>query len=202
MSIRQNPNPQGLILTTKVPLILASASPRRRELLAKICSDFKIITAEVTELTECFDLKKLPEYNAEIKAKAVAQLYPMSLVIGADTVIYFNGKTMGKPRDYQEAEFFLAQLSANTHEVISGVTLIHSDSNFTLSWSETTQVTFKNLTAEIIREYLQKVDVLDKAGAYAIQEHGDLIISSISGELSNVIGLPMSRLKKELALFS
>lgn len=181
-------------------LILASASPRRAELLREFGRPFRIVTSAVAETEE----ERLgPEgvalTNARRKAQAVAALHPEALVIGADTVVALGEKLFAKPRDLAEAERFLLELSGKTHAVITGVCLIHRGAP--REFSVRSEVEFQALTAEHAREYIRNVHVLDKAGAYAIQEHGDMIVRRMEGSLSNVIGLPLEALERELGFF-
>ena len=178
-------------------LILASKSPRRCELLRRCGFDFKVVTADTCELTTAPDLRFLPEKNALLKARAVAEKYPDSLVLGADTMILFDGKAVGKPADQAEAARFLRDFSGRTHEVVTGLALCFPGGREE-SWHEVSQVRFKTLTETVIDEYLRLVPVLDKAGAYAIQEHGEMIIENFSGELENIIGLPLMKLQKKI----
>ena len=183
-------------------LILASKSPRRKELLQNCGVDFSVKTAPVTELTSFEPLSLLPQENALIKAMAVAEKEADSWVLGADTMIIFDGRAIGKPESISDAFEMLSRFSGRTHEVISGLTLVNKKKNITLSWSESSSVKFKTLTPEIIRNYLDKVEVLDKAGAYAIQEHGDMIVESYTGELENIIGLPLKKLLSLLTKYA
>lgn len=174
------------------PIILASASPRRSALLKEAGSIFasmQIMTADVEEGDD-------PLENAMRKAGTVAQLNPRALVIGADTVIRFEGKTIGKPADLEDAKRILAMLSGHTHDVATGVCVRCIEADILVRFEEATHVKFRTLTPEIIDKYVRDVNVLDKAGAYAIQEHGEDIIESIDGSLTNVIGLPVERLKE------
>ena len=174
------------------PVILASASPRRSALLKEAGPAFasmRIMTADVKEGDD-------PLENAMRKAEAVAKLNPQALVIGADTVIRFEGKTIGKPADLKDAKRILAKLSGRTHDVATGVCVRCVEAGILVRFEEATHVKFRTLTPETIDKYVQDVNVLDKAGAYAIQEHGDDIIESIDGSLTNVIGLPVERLKE------
>ena len=178
--------------TSARPIILASASPRRSALLKEAGPAFasmRIMTADVKEGDD-------PLENAMRKAGAVAQLNPQALVIGADTVIRFEGKTIGKPADLEDAKRILAMLSGHTHDVATGVCVRCVEADILVRFEEATHVTFRTLTPEIIDKYVRDVNVLDKAGAYAIQEHGEDIIESIDGSLTNVIGLPVERLKE------
>ena len=174
------------------PVILASASPRRSALLKEAGPAFasmRIMTADVKEGDD-------PLENARRKAEAVADLNPQALVIGADTVIRFEGETIGKPSDIEDAKRILAKLSGRTHDVATGVCVRCVEAGILVRFEEATHVKFRTLTPETIDKYVQDVNVLDKAGAYAIQEHGDDIIESIDGSLTNVIGLPVERLKE------
>jgi septum formation protein len=180
--------------------ILASKSPRRSELLKRCLADFSVITADTEELSHADDLEKLPEYNALQKARAVAYTHPSAWVLGADTMIIFDGRAIGKPRDLIRAAEFLREFSSKTHKVITGMALVCREENISEVWSEVSEVKFKNLSGAVIDDYLQKVQVLDKAGAYAIQEHGDMIVESFTGELENIIGMPLAKLKKFLAV--
>jgi len=173
-------------------IILASASPRRSALLKEagpIFASMQILTADVEEGDD-------PLENARRKAEAVAQKNPRALVIGADTVIRFEDMTIGKPADLEDAKRILAMLSGRTHDVATGVCVRCVEADILVRFEEITHVTFRTLTPGIIDRYVQDVNVLDKAGAYAIQEHGEDIIEKIDGSLTNVIGLPVERLKE------
>ena len=175
-------------------LYLASESPRRRELLKKLGFPFVAETAHVTELEqadETCSISLLPQANSKLKAEAVSRRHLDDTVIGADTSIILDDRILGKPRDLPDARRILALLSGRSHEVVTGVTVMRTGERpFLRSWSDVSVVTFKKLSPEIIEDYLRKVNVLDKAGAYAIQEHGDMIISGFTGDLDNIIGLP------------
>ena len=183
-------------------LILASESPRRRELLQQLKIPFTVQSARVCELEQppagC-SVSVLPEMNAQLKAAAVSVLHPEAQVIGADTAIVFADRLIGKPRDPEDARRILRLLSGHTHEVVTGITVMRGGKNpFRYSWSEVSRVTFKTLDEQTIGAYLSLVHVLDKAGAYAVQEHGDMIISEISGDMNNIIGLPLEKLHRVL----
>ena len=176
------------------PIILASASPRRSALLREAGPAFagmRIMTSRGEEGSD-------PLENAMRKAEAVAELNPHAIVIGADTVIRFGGETIGKPADLEDAKRILARLSGHTHDVVTGVCVRCIEADFLVRFEEATHVTFRTLTPEIIDKYIQDVNVLDKAGAYAIQEHGEDIIESVDGSFTNVIGLPVERLKETI----
>lgn len=184
----------------KLPqLILASASPRRAELLRQLQPEFQIVPSNATEIfDEQLSPQELCQINAHRKARAVAKKIPDALVLGADTLVFLDGEIMGKPRDLIDARRMLARLQGRTHQVVTGVSLIHLREHCERLFAASTDVTFHSLSAGQISEYLSKIDPLDKAGAYAIQEHGDLIVSEISGSFSNVVGLPVGQLKLEL----
>ena len=174
------------------PVILASASPRRSALLREAGPAFASMRIMTSHVEEGGD----PLENALLKAEAVARMNPQAVVIGADTVIRFEGETIGKPADLEHAKRILAKLSGRTHDVATGVCVRCIEADFLVRFEETTHVTFRALTPEAIDKYVRDVNVLDKAGAYAIQEHGEDIIESVSGSLTNVIGLPVERLKE------
>ena len=183
-------------------LILASKSPRRSELLRRCGVDFSVKTLDARELTYFEPLELLPEKNALIKASATAAVEPDSWVLGADTMIIFDGRAIGKPGSPAEAFEMLLDFSGRTHKVVTGLALINQARQITLSWSETSEVTFKTLAPETVDRYLASVEVMDKAGAYAIQEHGELIIEKFTGELENIIGLPLKKLQILLKEYS
>lgn len=181
-------------------LILASESPRRRELLGKIVKNFEVRSADIEEISSGADPFCVPEINAKLKAQAVADANRDAVVIGADTAIIFENRVIGKPEDAAEAEQILASFSGKTHSVVTGVAVVRTGKHpIDISFSEESLVTFKAVTADDIRKYLSLVHVLDKAGAYAIQEHGDIIISNYTGSLENIIGLPLEKLKVHLS---
>ena len=181
-------------------LILASLSPRRRKLLSRLHYPFEVASLPTKEFADGeLPAAELPLRNAEAKALAVAERFPDAAVIGADTVIEFDGRIIGKPRDLDDAFRTLSLLSGRTHRVVTGVALLRKSDKLRVVWSESTYVTFKTLAVETIREYLRRVDVLDKAGSYALQEHGELIVDRVEGDPDNVVGLPLGRLAAELA---
>ena len=182
------------------PVILASASPRRKELLAGMGIEFAAVPAEVSEIPSgngCSAVE-LVRMNAVLKAAAVSPLYPGSLVIGSDTVVECDGRIFGKPCGPGEAAAMLRELSGREHRVMTGVVLRLEKRKLDRSFTEISRVRFKVLSEAAIRQYMKLVNVLDKAGAYAVQEHGELILDRLDGSLSNVIGLPVERLAEEL----
>ncbi len=184
------------------PLILASASPRRAELLRLLKLDFLVLPSAATEvLDEQLSPFEVCQLNAHRKARAMAKKHPDALVLGADTLVFLDGEIMGKPASRADAERMLTRLQGRTHQVVTGISLIHLRAHRERIFAESTDVMFHPLDAGQIRDYLARVNPLDKAGAYAIQEHGELIISELSGSYSNVVGLPVERLRSELKLW-
>jgi septum formation protein len=185
------------------PFILASASPRRAELLRQLALEFEIVPGDATEV---FDEQLSPhevcQLNAHRKARAVAKKIPDALVLGADTLVFLEREIFGKPRTLLEAKQMLAKLQGRTHQVVTGVCLMHLRTHRERIFAISTDVTFHPLTDGQIGDYLSKMNPLDKAGAYAIQEHGDKIIAEISGSYSNVVGLPVERLQEELTAWN
>ena len=182
------------------PVILASASPRRKELLSGMGITFTVHPAEVEEISadSGYPAAEMVRLNACLKAGVAASLYPDALVIGSDTVVVCGGEIFGKPHTQEEAASMLGTLSGRAHQVMSGVSLQCMKCRLDFSFTEISQVVFKELDAASIREYTRLVNVMDKAGAYAIQEHAELILDRLDGSLSNVIGLPVERLRSEL----
>jgi septum formation protein len=180
-------------------LILASASPRRAELLRQLGLEFKVVTSDVPELHhEQLTAQEVSQINAYRKARAVAKKLPDSLVLAADTLVYLETRMFGKPASLEEAYRMLEDLQGRTHHVVTAICLMHLREHRQKTCAERTAVTFRPLEAPKIRHYLNHINPLDKAGAYAIQEHGDLIIESILGSYTNVVGLPVERLTVEL----
>ncbi|MEM6911826.1 MAG: Maf family protein [Verrucomicrobiota bacterium] len=186
-------------MSETVPLILASSSPRRRDLLAEAGLSFAVRASAAEELHDPqLSAAALTEENAFRKASAVASEFPSALVLGADTLVYLDGEPFGKPRDLEEAFFMLSRLAGRTHQVCTGVCLLEKASAKQRRFHAVTAVTFRALDPAGIGEYLASIDPLDKAGGYAAQEHGEKIIERLDGSWSNVIGLPMEALQAEL----
>lgn len=180
-------------------IILASTSPRRKELLSTLVENFQVIPSPGEEI-HCHETP-LPELccmNAQSKASAVAGRpeHQERIVIGADTLVYVDETPLGKPRDRQEAISTLKKLSGRTHQVCTGVCIIHDD--HVTTFYEITEVRFKELTDETVEGYLEKVDVMDKAGSYAVQEHGEMIVQEVTGSYSNVVGFPLTSVREKL----
>lgn len=185
------------------PVILASASPRRAELLREVVSDFQIMAGHAEEFQpEQFSPVESCLLNAYRKARVVAKRFPDALILGADTEVCLGRRVFGKPSDRRDAERMMEELEGHTHQVITGVCLIHLRHHHQRAFAEVTRVTFKPLGTEEIVAYLDHIDPLDKAGAYAIQEHGEMIVERTEGSFSNVVGLPVERLREELAIFN
>ena len=185
------------------PVILASASPRRAELLRKVVRNFEIIPGHAEEFQpEHLSPTEACMLNAYRKARTLAKRFPDALIVGADTEVCLGGRVFGKPRNRKDAEQMLAELEGREHQVITGVCLVHLRRHRQRTFAETTRVTFKALGADEITGYLDQIDPLDKAGAYALQEHGELIVEKTEGSISNVVGLPVERLRLELKLFN
>jgi septum formation protein len=161
--------------------------------------EFRVITSDTPEVHYGeLTAREIAQVNAYRKARAVAKKYPDSLVLGADTLVYLDTILMGKPGSLEHAYEMLEQLQGKTHEVVTAVCLLNLRNHRQRVFTEVTNVTFRPLDAVAIRRYLTKVNPLDKAGAYAIQEEGDLIVEKIAGSYSNVVGLPVERLEAEL----
>lgn len=183
-------------------LILASASPRRVELLKELGVEFEVLPSRAAEAAHDFlTPREVCLLNAWQKARAVARKRPDAVVLGADTEVCLGSKIFGKPAHRAAAEAFLAELAGRAHEVITGVCLLHWGGHRQWLGAEVTRVYFKPLTAADIAEYLNLIQPLDKAGAYAIQEHGERIIARIEGSYSNVVGLPLELLRSALSEF-
>lgn len=179
-------------------LILASSSPRRERLMREAGFEFEIIVTDAQEISEKFMIPwDLTVQNAKIKATPVAQANPNKVVIGADTVVSLDNEIFGKPSDMEEAAKMLARLSGRTHIVTTGVYIFQKEKNE--NFYVNTEVTFKTVSDADINKYLEVINPLDKAGAYAAQDHGELIIEKYSGSYTNVVGLPISELKETLA---
>jgi nucleoside triphosphate pyrophosphatase len=184
------------------PLILASASPRRSNLLQSAGFDLEVIPASIDELNcNYFTPAELTLFNAFQKAVSVACRFRNRIIIGADTVVALGTETFGKPRDIKDASRMLSSLVGKTHDVVTGVVLINGESRQLIGDTVRTAVTFRDLSGPQIEEYLRIVKPLDKAGAYAAQDSPELIIQQTEGSFTNVIGLPMEFVQEILADF-
>ena len=181
-------------------LILASASPRRNELLRELGLAFQVIPGDAEEIaSRSMRPADVCQINAYRKARAVAKHYPDAVVLGADTLVSLGQNVFGKPADLNQAFYMLSMLQGQAHEVVTGVCLMHLREHRQRAFAVSTMVKFRPLRTSEIRHYFELVDPLDKAGAYAIQEQGEMIVEAVEGSLSNVIGLPLERLAEELA---
>jgi septum formation protein maf len=184
-------------------LILASKSPRRKELLKQIGIPFVVVVSDAEEVSgNSWTPAALVVENAKRKARAVAEKYPDSPVLGADTVVSSEGKIFGKPKDKDEARKMLTALSGKMHEVTTGLALINR--NEIRTTNVTTKVFFDTMTKADIDAYIATEESMDKAGAYAIQGKAARFIEKIEGSYSNVVGLPLNaliQLSKDLNLF-
>lgn len=182
-------------------IILASASPRRKELIASISDNVEIKPAQCDEvLPENIGAQQAVEYLSKIKNEAARSLCEADeTVISADTVVAVDNEILGKPVDKEDARRMLRLLSGKTHQVYTGVTI--SKGEKTVTFSEKTDVVFYDLTQEEIEEYISTSEPYDKAGSYAIQGKAGLLVKGINGDYFNVVGLPVARLKRELDKF-
>ncbi len=182
-----------------MPLILASASPRRSELLRQLGVDFKVMPSSVPEIHhDQLTASEAAQINAYRKARPIAKKFPDALVLSADTLVFIGASLFSKPKDLEDAYLILERLQGRTHSVVTAVCLLNLRNHRQTMFAEKTAVTFRQLDAVKIRRYLSRVNTLDKAGAYAIQEEGEMIIEGIVGSYTNVMGLPLERLRQEL----
>lgn len=182
-------------------IILASASPRRRELMKLITDDFTAVSTDSDEsLPDKIKPAEASEYLALLKAVSALKYYPDDIIIGCDTTVICRDKILGKPKNREECRQSLELLSGRTHQVITGCAVICK--NKRISFSVVTDVTFRSLSDEDIEWYISTDEPYDKAGGYGIQGKGALLIEKINGDYFNVVGLPVSRLNIELRNFT
>lgn len=182
-------------------LILASSSPRRRELMAKAGYQFEVIEPDVDETAYPVEKYSPVEYAktlALVKARSVAERFKDRIVIGADTIVDYKGAVIGKPADEKEAEQIIRKLFSSPHKVITGIAIIRLADNIEIAETDTTIVFPKKMSAGQIAEHIKGQSWQGKAGAYAIQETGEKFVEKIEGSVTNVMGLPMELLKKLL----
>ena len=180
-------------------LVLASASPRRQELISIIEEKVIICPSGADEsYSEDVLAETVPEMLAVRKALDISKKYPDDTVVGCDTSVIIDGEILGKPKDASDAERMLKLLSGKTHKVITGCAIFKGGKS--ISFSETTEVTFYPLTDKDIQDYLATNEPFDKAGAYGIQGKGSLLVKKIDGDYFNVVGLPVARLNKVLKM--
>lgn len=192
----------SLRFKTDRQIVLASASPRRKELLGLITDDFVIVPSNADENIIENDPEKLVMKLARLKAEQVAEDYSDSIVIGADTLVFCGEKPLGKPDGRQGAFDMLKNLAGRTHKVITGVCIVCRRQEKTVNFAEISEVKFRDLSDEEILEYIEIEKPFDMAGAYAIQSCGGLLAESVHGDFNNIIGLPVCRLAKELNCFN
>tara|TARA_B100001105_G_scaffold57395_1_gene43851 strand:- start:219 stop:806 length:588 start_codon:yes stop_codon:yes gene_type:complete len=177
----------------KYPIILASGSPRRKQLLEQIDLEFEVVPSQIYE---DFSLNLSPtdfvEYYAQEKAKDVANSYPDKWVIGADTIVVFESHILGKPKNEKDSFQMLKRLSGNTHQVITGVSIQNIKQDISDSFHERTNVTFNTLSDNIINYYIETYEPFDKAGSYGIQDWFSVCVNRIDGCFYNVMGFPLS----------
>lgn len=182
-------------------IILASGSPRRKELLGMICQDFSVIVSDCEEIVSSTEPEEVTIELSKQKAQAVAVGRAGAVVIGADTVVSIGGEILGKPKDREDACRMLCLLSGKTHRVSTGVTLLQTGPDADVRWessfAETTLVHVAPLSERELRSYLDTDEPYDKAGAYGIQGMFGKFISGIEGDYNNVVGLPVHRLYEE-----
>lgn len=185
-------------MKTSKKIILASNSPRRRELLGGLDIDFEVRVKDgiCEDYPQHLPMEEIPQYISREKSEAY-DLAPDELLITADTIVWTDGRVLGKPASRAEAEDMLRQLSGKTHQVVTGVTLATAE--WTTSFSAVTDVTFATLSSEEIRYYVERYAPMDKAGAYGVQEWiGYVGVTRLAGFYYNVMGLPVQRLYAEL----
>ncbi|MGE7912876.1 Maf family protein [Lysinibacillus xylanilyticus] len=179
---------------TNHKLVLASASPRRKELLAMLSLPFDIITSEVEETSvQATTMQDYVKGVALLKTRDVAKKAPNATIIGADTIVVYDDKLLHKPKDREEAISHLFRLSGKHHAVMTAVAIIEPNGNET-TFVEETNVVFHHLSQELIEAYVDSGDPFDKAGGYGIQTAGTLLVKRIEGDYNNVVGLPLAAL--------
>lgn len=189
---RQHPRRNPDARSSAPRFVLASGSPRRRQLLEEAGYEFEVVSPPVEEVSHrWFTIRELTVCNATRKASSVARMWPSAVVLGADTLVTIDGQVLGKPADFTEALQILRRLRGRIHAVWTAVCLYHGAVGKSQSFCVVSRVEFRDLTDRAIKSYLEKVNPLDKAGAYAAQGHGKQIIKRIEGSYSNVVGLPM-----------
>ncbi len=181
-------------------VILASSSPRRRELLKMLYPNFRVMPSDIREMVpRSLDVEGCPEYLACQKAQFIASGYKNILVIGSDTSVIIDGKILNKPRDTNDARKMMNMLSGKVHKVVTGCCLCYHEK--LKSFSVTTEVEFYELKEDEIEQYIHTSEPYDKAGGYGIQNQGALFVKAINGDYYNIVGLPISRLKREIDEF-
>lgn len=183
----------------QTPIILASSSPRRKELLSQAGVSFSIVVSGCDETPVPGESpREMVERLAIVKAAVVADHNTNAFVIGADTTVCINGEVLGKPESVEQACEMLAKIQGRTHEVLGGIAILNRARNLERVWSHSTKVTMAPMSAEVIARYVRSGEPMDKAGSYAIQGLGLQFVESVEGSYSNVVGLNISALMAEL----
>ncbi len=183
-------------------IILASSSPRRKEIFEKLRIPFEIKNSEYQEdMSLSMSPIELAKYLSLGKARSVAENESNTIIIAADTFVVFKNKFIGKPKSEDEAKKMLKMLSGKENDVVTGVSIIDTGNGKTVSFHDTTKVFIQDLSDEVINNYINTGEPMDKAGAYAIQELGAVLIEKIEGDFFNAMGLPLRRLVQELENF-
>jgi septum formation protein len=183
-------------------IILASTSPRRKQLLEQLGLPFTVVPSNVVEeLNSHYPLEKQAEFLSLQKAQAVAAQYEDAIIIGADTIILFENELIGKPKDKKDAKKLLAKFSGKSHVIITGFTILDAKTKKTITKSVKTKIWFRELEESEIDSYIEKEKPFDKAGAYALQDLGAIFIEKIEGDFFGGVGLPLFTLAKELKHF-
>ncbi len=177
-------------------IVLASASPRRSELLKQVGCDFIVRPSQAEEIVEHVEPRETARHNALVKAQDIARGFRQDIVIGADTIVVHRGVIYGKPKSEEDAEAMLTALSGDTHQVMTGIAVIQGET--VLSEVVVTDVKMRAFSTEEIRRYIATGEPMDKAGAYGIQGIGALLVEKIDGCYNNVVGLPIARLANML----
>lgn len=184
--------------TTNEQIVLASASPRRKELLGMLNVPFTIVTSDVEETSvQAGSAQQYVKEVALLKTRDVANKCPNQCIIGADTIVVFNDQILHKPKSHEEAVRHLTQLAGNRHQVMTAVAIIQADGT-EHTFVEETLVIFKDVSREMIEAYVNTGDPFDKAGGYGIQTSGALLVDRIEGDYNNVVGLPIASLVQTL----
>ena len=179
----------------QINIILASKSSRRKRLLKRILNNFKVIDSKLDESKIKLDSPiKYCKNLAQLKAENVSSQYKDDIIIGADTIVFFNKQILGKPKTYDEAFNMLKLLSDQTHIVYTGVSILSYNHKIKLNFADKTHVAFYNLSDELIDNYIKNNNPYDKAGSYGIQDGSQLFVKGIKGNYENVIGLPISKI--------
>ena len=181
-------------------IILASQSPRRAEILRMIGVNFKVDSSNINEeINQKIEQNEIAMNISKAKAEKISQKYPNNIIIGADTIVVYNEKIFGKPKDKNESRKMLKSLSGDCHKVITGVTIMNKKLGVLKTFSETTKVFVQKIPTKQIEFYVNNYNTLDKAGSYGIQDWFSVWIKKINGCYYNVMGLPISKLHKHLA---